>query len=149
VVAWSGRRERASALKLLVVTELPPVTSAPLQVGLVSAGAGSMAAASSRAWRMLKASMIWEKPRNNAKNPTQNKIRQVRWARAYTRSDPDTQQLAVEYAYRQRPLSAAAAGRCNPSAVADGTRRVLLKATTSTSLLLILDAWRDQSRRPE
>jgi hypothetical protein len=55
-----------------------------------------MAAASSRAWRMLNASMIWEKPRNNAKNPTQNKIRQVRWARASTRSDPDAQQLAVE-----------------------------------------------------
>ena len=34
-----------------------------------------MAAASSLAWRMLKASMIWEKLRNNAKNPTQNKIR--------------------------------------------------------------------------
>jgi hypothetical protein len=29
-----------------------------------------MAAASSRAWRMLNASMIWEKFRNNAKNPT-------------------------------------------------------------------------------
>ena len=26
-----------------------------------------------------------------AMNPTQNKIRYVRWARAYTRSDPDTQ----------------------------------------------------------
>jgi hypothetical protein len=34
-----------------------------------------MAAASSRARRMLNASMIWEKPRNNARNPTQNKIR--------------------------------------------------------------------------
>jgi hypothetical protein len=45
---------------------------------------------------MLNASMIWEKPRSNAKNPTQNKIRSVRWARAYTRSDPHTQQLAVE-----------------------------------------------------
>jgi hypothetical protein len=30
-----------------------------------------MAAASSLAWRMLNASMIWEKLRNNAKNPTQ------------------------------------------------------------------------------
>jgi uncharacterized protein YeaO (DUF488 family) len=29
-----------------------------------------MAAASSLAWRMLNASMIWEKLRNNAKNPT-------------------------------------------------------------------------------
>jgi hypothetical protein len=45
---------------------------------------------------MLNASMIWEKPRNNAKNPTQNKIRQVPWARAYTRADADSQQLAVE-----------------------------------------------------
>jgi hypothetical protein len=98
---------------------------------------------------MLKASMIWEKSRNNAKNPTQNKIRAVRWARAYTRSDPDTQQLAVEYAHRQRPLPAAAAGRRNPSGVADGTTRVLLKAPTATSLLLVLDAWRDQSTRPE
>ena len=34
---------------------------------------------------------IWEKPRNNAKNPTQNRIKNVRWASAYTRSDPDTQ----------------------------------------------------------
>ena len=93
--------------------------------------------------------MIWEKPRNNAKHPTQNKIRSVRWARASTRSDPDAQQLAVEYAYWQRPLPAAAAGRCNPRGVADGTRRVLLKTTTSTSLLLVLDAWRDQSTRPE
>jgi hypothetical protein len=33
-----------------------------------------MAAASS-AWRMLNASMIWDKPRNNAKHPTQNKFR--------------------------------------------------------------------------
>ena len=66
-----------------------------------------------------------------------------------TRSDPDIQQLAVEYAYQQRPLPAAVAGRCNPSGVADGTRRVLLKTTTSTSLLLVLDAWRDQSTRPE
>jgi hypothetical protein len=55
-----------------------------------------MAAASSPAWRMLNATMIWEMPRNNAKNPTQNKIRSVRWARASTLSDPDTQQLAVE-----------------------------------------------------
>ena len=34
---------------------------------------------------------IWEKPRNNAKNPTQNKSRYVRCAKANTRSDPDTQ----------------------------------------------------------
>jgi hypothetical protein len=27
--------------------------------------------------------------------------------------------------------------------------RILLKTTTSTSLLLILDAWRDQSTRPD
>jgi hypothetical protein len=33
-----------------------------------------MAAASSLAWRMLNASMIWEKPRNSAKNPTQHKM---------------------------------------------------------------------------
>jgi hypothetical protein len=37
--------------------------------------AGSMAAASCPAWRMVKASMIWEKPRNNARKPTQNRIR--------------------------------------------------------------------------
>jgi len=30
-------------------------------------------------------------PRNNAKNPTQNKSRYVRCAKANTRSDPDTQ----------------------------------------------------------
>ena len=30
-----------------------------------------MAAASSPAWRMVKASMIWEASRNNARNPTQ------------------------------------------------------------------------------
>jgi hypothetical protein len=52
-------------------------------------------------------------------------------------------------AYQQRPLPSAAAGRCNPSGVADGTRTVLLKTTTSTSLLLVLDAGRDQSTRPE
>jgi hypothetical protein len=108
-----------------------------------------MAAASSRAWRMLNASMIWEKPRNNAKTPTENKIRQVRWARASTRSDPAIQQLAVDQAYRQRPLPAAAAGRCNPNGVADDTRTVLLTTTPSTSLLLVLDAWRDQSTRPD
>jgi hypothetical protein len=34
-----------------------------------------MAAASWPAWRTVKAKKIWEKPRNNAKNPTQNKIR--------------------------------------------------------------------------
>jgi hypothetical protein len=34
---------------------------------------------------------IWEKPRNNAKKPTQNRIKAVRWASAYPRSDPDTQ----------------------------------------------------------
>jgi hypothetical protein len=33
------------------------------------------AAVSLPAWRILKASMSWEKPRNNAKKPTQNKIR--------------------------------------------------------------------------
>jgi hypothetical protein len=108
-----------------------------------------MAAASSRAWRMLNASMIWEKPRNNRQDSHQNKIRQVRWAKASTRSDPDTQQLAVDQACRQRPLSAAAAGRCNPNGVADDTRTVLLKTTTSTSLLLVPDAWRDQSTRPD
>jgi hypothetical protein len=108
-----------------------------------------MAAASSPAWRMLKASMIWEKPRNNTNNPTQNKIRKGPLGQRSHPVGPDTQQLAVEHAYRQRPLPAAAAGRCNPSGVADGTRRVLLKTTTSTSLLPVLGAWRDQSRRPE
>jgi hypothetical protein len=54
----------------------------------------------------------------------------------------------VEYAYRQRPLPAAAAGRCNPNGVADDTRTVLLNTTTSTSLLLVLDPWSDQSTRP-
>jgi hypothetical protein len=34
-----------------------------------------MATASSPAWRMLNASMIWEKPQNNANKPTQNKTR--------------------------------------------------------------------------
>jgi hypothetical protein len=34
-----------------------------------------MAVASCPAWRMVKASMIWEKPRNNARKPTQNRIR--------------------------------------------------------------------------
>jgi hypothetical protein len=33
------------------------------------------AAASWPVWRMVKAKKIWEKPRNNAKNPTQNKSR--------------------------------------------------------------------------
>src|SRR4029453_12852971 len=58
------------------------------QPGLVSPRA---AAASWPAWRTVKAKKIWEKPRNNAKNPTQNKIRELRWARAQTRSEPDTQ----------------------------------------------------------
>ena len=35
--------------------------------------------------------MICEKPLKSAKKPTQNRIKAVRWARAYTRSDPDTQ----------------------------------------------------------
>jgi hypothetical protein len=39
---------------------------------------------------MLNASMIREKPRNNAENPTQNKVRSVRWTRADARSDSDT-----------------------------------------------------------
>jgi hypothetical protein len=47
-----------------------------------------MAAASSPAWRMLNASMIWVTPRNNATNPIQNKIRSDRWTWTYTRSDP-------------------------------------------------------------
>ena len=34
---------------------------------------------------------ICENPRNNAKNPTQNKISYVRCANTNTRSDPDTQ----------------------------------------------------------
>ena len=42
------------------------------QRGLVSP---SSVAASCPAWRAVKAKKIWEKPRNNAKNPTQNKIR--------------------------------------------------------------------------
>ena len=40
---------------------------------------------------MPNASMICEKPLKSAKKPTQNKIRNVRWPKAYTRSDPDTQ----------------------------------------------------------
>jgi hypothetical protein len=32
---------------------------------------------------MLNASMICEQPRNNARSPTQNKIRKVRWAKAH------------------------------------------------------------------
>jgi hypothetical protein len=75
VVAWSGRRERASALELLVVIDIPGDACAAASRSGPRGRAGSMAAASSRAWRMLNASMIWEKPRNNAKNPTQNKIR--------------------------------------------------------------------------
>jgi hypothetical protein len=43
---------------------------------------------------------------------------------------------------RCQPQQRAAA---TPNGVADGTRRVLLKTTTSTSLLLVLDAGRDQS----
>jgi hypothetical protein len=35
--------------------------------------------------------MICEKPLKSAKKPTQNRIKAVRWARAYTRSEPDTQ----------------------------------------------------------
>jgi hypothetical protein len=76
---------------------------------------------------MLDASMIWEKPRINAENPTPEQDRG---------------------AYRQRPLPAAAAGRCNPSGIADGTRTVLL-TTTSTSSLPVLDAGHDRSTRPE
>jgi hypothetical protein len=52
----------------------------------------------------------------------------------------------VEYAYRQRPLPAAAAGRCNPSGVADGTRRV---DDHFDLVALVLDAWHDHSTRPE
>jgi hypothetical protein len=57
-----------------------------------------MAAASSPAWRMLNASMIWEKPRNNAKNPTQNKAQAGPLGQGRHPVGPDTQQLAVEYA---------------------------------------------------
>src|SRR6185503_9138506 len=46
----------------------------------------SAAAASVPAWRTVNARKIWENPRNNAKNPTQNKIRYVRCANANTRS---------------------------------------------------------------
>jgi hypothetical protein len=58
---------------------------------------------------MLNARKLWEKPQNNANKPTQNKTRKVRRARHPPRSDPDTQQLAVEYACRQRPPPAPAA----------------------------------------
>jgi hypothetical protein len=34
-----------------------------------------MAAASCPAWRMVNASMSWEKPLKSARKPTQNKIR--------------------------------------------------------------------------
>src|SRR5262249_49559512 len=60
----------------------------PVQLGFVSPSAAS---ASCPAWRTAKAVKIWEKPRNNARNPTQNKIRKARWPRLYTRSEPDTQ----------------------------------------------------------
>jgi hypothetical protein len=55
----------------------------------------------------------------------------------------------VEYAYRAATAASRSSGPLHPSGVADGTRTVLLKTTTSTSLLLVLDAWRDQSTRPE
>jgi hypothetical protein len=37
---------------------------------------------------MLKASMIWEKPRNNAKNPTRNKIRKGPLGQGHTPVGP-------------------------------------------------------------
>jgi hypothetical protein len=47
----------------------------PLQAGLVGVGAQDRWPRPPPAWRMLKASMIWEKPGNNAKNLSQNKVR--------------------------------------------------------------------------
>src|SRR6266511_1454642 len=59
---------------------------------VIQAGpAASTALASCPSWRTANAMKIWEKPRNSAKKPTQNRIKTVRWANAYTRSDPDTQ----------------------------------------------------------
>src|SRR4029450_5855165 len=81
--ALSGSPDRADLGRVMDLPEWPIC-----QRGPVSPRA---AAASVPAWRTLKARKIWEKPRNNARNPTQNKIRYVRWAKAYTRSDPDTQ----------------------------------------------------------
>jgi hypothetical protein len=50
---------------------------------VIQAGpAASTAVASCPAWRTVNARKIWEKPRNSAKKPTQNRIKTVRWARA-------------------------------------------------------------------
>jgi hypothetical protein len=71
-----GTPGRVSALKLLVVViEVPRATPAPWRL-VWSARARRIDGHSLLACvRMLNASMIWEKPWNNAKNHTQHKIR--------------------------------------------------------------------------